>query len=47
MKKGTGLTIEGRLQTNSYDAKDGTKRSSFDIIVNEVVIRENEKQNAV
>jgi len=47
IKKGTGLTIEGRLQTNTYDAKDGTKRYSFDIIVSEVTIRENEKQNAI
>jgi single-strand DNA-binding protein len=38
IKKGTRFTIEGRLQTNTYDAKDGTKRYTFDIVVNEVMI---------
>ncbi|WP_293308723.1 single-stranded DNA-binding protein [Pedobacter sp. UBA5917] len=46
IKKGTGLTIEGKLQNNSYDAQDGSKRYSFEIVVYDVVIRENEKQNA-
>ncbi|TCD29068.1 single-stranded DNA-binding protein [Pedobacter psychrodurus] len=46
VKKGTGLTVEGRLQANSYDGKDGKKRYAVDIVVSDVVIRENEKQEA-
>lgn len=46
IRKGTALTVEGKLQNNSYDAKDGGKRYYFDIVVTDVVIRENEKQNA-
>lgn len=38
IKKGTRLTIEGKLQTGSYEAKDGTKRYTTDIVVNEMVI---------
>jgi len=46
IKKGTGLTVEGRLQANSYDGKDGKKRYAVEIVVGDVVIRENEKQAA-
>jgi len=45
IKKGTRLTIEGRLQTGSYEAKDGTKRFTTDIVVNEAVIKEVELVN--
>lgn len=38
IKKGTRLTIEGKLQTGSYEAKDGTKRYTTDIVVNEIAI---------
>ena len=34
-KKGSQIGVIGRMQTNSYD-KDGEKRKSFDLIVNEV-----------
>lgn len=40
IKKGTPLTIEGKLQTGSYEAKDGSKRFTTDIVVNEFVVRE-------
>jgi len=43
IKKGTAITIEGRLQAAVYDGKDGKKHYSTDIIVNDVLIRENEK----
>ncbi|MBO9673640.1 MAG: single-stranded DNA-binding protein [Sphingobacteriaceae bacterium] len=46
IKKGTGLTVEGRLQANRYDGKDGKKRYSVDIAVSDLIIRENEKQRA-
>ena len=45
IKKGTRLTIEGRLQTGSYEAKDGTKRYTTDIVVNEMVIAATEAVN--
>lgn len=45
IKKGSRLTIEGRLQTGSYEAKDGTKRYTTDIVVDEVSIREAEVIN--
>lgn len=38
IKKGSRLTIEGKLQTGSYEAKDGTKRYTTDIVVNELAI---------
>jgi single-strand DNA-binding protein len=46
IKKGTGLTIEGRLEAGVYNGKDGKKHYTTNIIVNEVVIRENEKATA-
>lgn len=33
IKKGNQLAIHGRIQTGSYDAKDGTKRYTTDVIV--------------
>ena len=33
MKKGSGLYVEGRLQTRSYVAKDGTKRYVTEVVV--------------
>ena len=32
-EKGTGLIIEGRIRTNTYEAQDGTKRNSTDVIM--------------
>ena len=45
IKKGTRFSIEGRLQTNNYEAKDGTKRYTTEIVVDEVVIKELEVAN--
>ena len=36
LTKGRRIGIEGRLQTRTYEAQDGTKRSAFDIVVNEM-----------
>jgi len=41
IKKGSRITIEGRLQTNVYDAKDGSKRYTIDIVVTDFVTKEN------
>ncbi|WP_316797907.1 single-stranded DNA-binding protein [Pedobacter frigidisoli] len=39
IKKGSFLTVEGRIQTGSYEAKDGTRRFTTEIIVNELSVR--------
>lgn len=36
IKKGSKVSIEGRLKTGSYEAKDGSKRYTTEIVVNEV-----------
>ena len=36
MKKGSKCCVIGRLQNSSYEAQDGTKRYSTDIIAEEV-----------
>ena len=33
IKKGREIAVEGRLQTGSYDAQDGTKRYTTDVVV--------------
>ncbi|GGI24368.1 single-stranded DNA-binding protein [Pedobacter mendelii] len=38
IKKGTRLTIEGRLVNNIYEGKDGSKHYTVDIVVTEVSI---------
>jgi len=45
IKKGTRLTVEGKIQTGSYEAKDGTKRYTTEIVVNELAIKEIELFN--
>ena len=38
IKKGTRFSIEGKLQNNSYEAKDGSKRYTTEIVVNEFLV---------
>ncbi|RDC56334.1 single-stranded DNA-binding protein [Pedobacter chinensis] len=45
IKKGTRITVEGRLNTGSYEAKDGSKRFTTEIIVTDLVIKEIELSN--
>ena len=40
IKKGVRFSIEGRLQTGSYEAKDGTKRYTTEIVVSEIAFDE-------
>lgn len=35
LQKGSGLLVEGRLQTRTYE-KDGQKRTAFEVLVNEL-----------
>lgn len=36
MSKGRKIGVSGRIQTNSYETKDGEKRTSFDVVAEEV-----------
>ena len=36
MVKGSQLAVSGRIQTRSYEAKDGTKRYVTEVVANEV-----------
>jgi single-strand DNA-binding protein len=45
VKKGTRLTIEGRLQAGSYEAKDGSKRYTTEVVVTSLEIKEAEVVN--
>ena len=36
MVKGSRLAVSGRIQTRSYEAKDGTKRHVTEVVANEV-----------
>ena len=43
--KGSKIAIEGHIQTGSYDAKDGTKRYTTDVIVDRFEFVESSKNN--
>ena len=36
LKKGSGVFVEGRLQSRSWEAQDGTKRSTLEVIAQNV-----------
>jgi len=36
LKKGSPVCVEGRLQSRSWEAQDGTKRSSIEVVANSV-----------
>lgn len=36
LMKGTKIIVEGRLQTRTYEAKDGTKRYVTEVVANEI-----------
>jgi len=38
LQKGTQVTVDGRLFNRSYTAKDGTKRTSTEIVANELFV---------
>lgn len=45
-KKGTKLLVEGRVQTGSYDDKDGKKVYTTDIVLERVEFAESKKSDA-
>ena len=44
-KKGDGVLIRGRLESDTYDAKDGTKRTKWGITVDELEFPCGKKQD--
>lgn len=46
LAKGRRIGIEGRLQTGSYEAQDGTRRNTFDVVVNELEFLDGAKKAA-
>ena len=44
-QKGSKLLVEGRIQVSSYDAQDGSKRYSTDVIVEKIEFVGGNKQN--
>jgi len=36
LKKGSSVLVEGRIQTRSWDAKDGTKKTKTEIIADQI-----------
>jgi single-strand DNA-binding protein len=36
LAKGRRVGVEGHLQTRTYEAKDGSKRNAFEVVVNEL-----------
>jgi single-strand DNA-binding protein len=45
LAKGSEVLVEGRIQTRSYDAKDGSKRYATEVIVREVEFCGSKKDN--
>ena len=46
MRKGSQIALTGHIQTGSYDAKDGTKRYTTDVIVESFEFVGGKKENA-
>jgi len=47
MTKGSMVAISGRIQTRSYDGKDGTKRYVTEVVANEVSFLSYRKQESI
>ncbi|MBQ9011387.1 MAG: single-stranded DNA-binding protein [Bacilli bacterium] len=44
LDKGSQVSIEGRIQTGSYTDKDGNRRSSFDVVADNVTFLDSRRQ---
>lgn len=44
LAKGRRVGIEGRLQTRTYEAKDGSKKSAFDVMIEEMEFLDTKKE---
>lgn len=47
LKKGRGVIVVGRFETDSYTDKNGVKRNGFNFIANDVSFLPNSKNNTV
>ena len=47
LNKGSLIAVDGSIQTGSYDAQDGSKRYTFDILANSVQFLEPKKEQNV
>lgn len=45
LDKGSLISVEGRIQTGSYDDKDGKKRYTFEVIADNVTFLESKAQS--
>lgn len=45
LDKGSLVSIEGRIQTGSYDGQDGTKRYTFEVVADSVQFLESKAQS--
>ena len=45
LNKGSLVSVEGRLQTGSYDDKDGNKRYTMDVVADSVQFLESKSQS--
>ena len=43
--KGSRVMVEGRIQTGSYEAQDGTKRKTFDIMVENIEFADSKRSD--
>jgi single-strand DNA-binding protein len=46
LTKGRKVFVEGRLTTRSWDAQDGTKKTTTEIIINDMILLDNRRDGA-
>lgn len=46
MRKGSQIGVEGRIQVDSYDAQDGTKRTSVSVVCDQITFLESKSPSA-
>lgn len=44
LKKGTGVTVDGKLRWSSWESKDGSKRTKLEVVVNELKLHASSSQ---
>src|ERR1035437_4043203 len=44
LTKGRKVFVEGRLTTRSWDAQDGTKKTTTEIIINDMILLDNRRE---
>ena len=46
LTKGRKVFVEGRLTTRSWDAQDGTKKQTTEIIINDMILLDNRREGS-